>query len=218
MDRIRILVADDHALFREGLRALLAAFPDIEVVGEAIDGEDAVAQAEALQPDVVLMDVTMPGLDGIEATRRVLRINPNLGIIIVTMVEDDDSVFAAMRAGARGYVLKGAHHDEMLRAIRAVASGQAVFGSAIATRMMNYFHSLDGSPGPAVPEHAFPELTAREREVLELIARGLGNTQIAERLVISPKTVSNHITSIFSKLQIADRAQAIIRARDAGLG
>ena len=218
MDRIRILVVDDHALFREGLRALLAAFPDIAVVGEAADGEEAIAQAERLQPDVVLMDVAMPGIDGIEATRRILRINPNLGIIIVTMVEDTDSVFAAMRAGARGYVLKGAHHDEILRAIRAAAGGQAVFGSAIAARMMNYFQSLDASASSAAPDHAFPELTPREREVLELIARGITNAEIAERLVISPKTVSNHITSIFSKLQIADRAQAIIRARNAGLG
>lgn|SRR5574341_184199 len=218
MDRIRILVVDDHALFREGLRALLAAFPDIEVVGEAANSEEAIAQAESLQPDVVLMDVAMPGIDGIAATRRILRINPNLGVIIVTMVEDTNSVFAAMRAGARGYVLKGAHHDEMLGAIRAVAGGQAVFGSAIATRMMNYFQSLDASSGSAATDHAFPELTAREREVLDLIAHGISNAQIAERLVISPKTVSNHITSIFSKLQIADRAQAIIRARDAGLG
>lgn len=218
MDRIRTLVVDDHALFREGLRALLAAFADIHVVGEAANSEEAIAQAENLQPDVVLMDIAMPGIDGIAATRRILRLNPNLGIIIVTMVEDSDSVFAAMRAGARGYVLKGAHYDEMLRAIRAVARGQAVFGSAIATRMMNYFHSLDAAAGSAAPDHPFPELTHREREVLELIAHGSNNAEIAERLTISPKTVSNHITSIFSKLQIADRAQAIIRARDAGLG
>lgn len=218
MDRIRILVVDDHALFREGLRALLAAFPDIDVVGEAANSEGAIAQVESLQPDVVLMDVAMPGIDGIEATRRILHLNPNLGIIIVTMVEDTDSVFAAMRAGARGYVLKGAHHDEMLRAIRAVAGGQAVFGSAIASRMMNYFQSLDASSSSAPPNLAFPELTHREREVLELIARGINNAEIAEQLSISLKTVSNHITSIFSKLQIADRAQAIIRARDAGLG
>jgi len=218
MDRIRILVADDHALFREGLRALLTAYPDIEIVGEAADGDQAIAYSETLQPDVVLMDVSMPGINGIEATRRILHNNPNLGIIIVTMMEDDNSVFAAMRAGARGYVLKGAHHEEMLQAIRAVANGQAVFGPAIATRMMNFFQSLDASPRSNLSADAFPELTDREREVLNLIAQGASNAEIADRLVISTKTVSNHITSIFSKLQIADRAQAIIRAREAGLG
>jgi DNA-binding NarL/FixJ family response regulator/class 3 adenylate cyclase len=219
MDTIRILIADDHALFREGLRALFAALPDIEVVGEAADGAAAVAQVATLQPDVVLMDINMPDLNGIEATRRILSAQPGLGIIMVTMLEDDASVFAAMRAGARGYVLKGAHHDEILQAIRAVATGQAVFGPAIATRMMNFFQGLIqpvSKSGIAV--QAFPELTDREREVLVLIAQGVSNKEIAEKLVISMKTVSNHITNIFGKLQVADRAQAIIRARDAGLG
>ncbi len=218
MDTIRILIADDHAMFREGLRALFSALPDIEVVGEAANGTTAVTQATALQPDVVLMDINMPDLNGIEATRQILATQSGMGIIMVTMLEDDASVFAAMRAGARGYVLKGAHHDEILQAIRAVAAGQAVFGPAIATRMMNFFQGLNSpvsQSGSAA--QAFPELTDREREVLVLIAQGISNKDIAEKLVISMKTVSNHITNIFSKLQVADRAQAIIRARDAGL-
>jgi DNA-binding NarL/FixJ family response regulator/class 3 adenylate cyclase len=218
MDTIRILIADDHALFREGLRALFAALPDIEVVGEAAEGATAITQVDALHPDVVLMDINMPGVNGIEATRRILSTHPNLGIIMVTMLEDDASVFSAMRAGARGYVLKGAHHEEILQAIRAVAAGQAVFGPAIATRMMNFFQGLNGAPRTGEAAQAFPELTEREREVLTLIAQGVSNKEIAERLFISAKTVSNHITNIFSKLQVADRAQAIIRARDAGLG
>jgi len=218
MDTIRILIADDHAMFREGLRALFAALSDIEVVGEAANGAAAVTQATTLQPDVVLMDINMPDLNGIEATRQILATQSGMGIIMVTMLEDDASVFAAMRAGARGYVLKGAHHDEILQAIRAVAAGQAVFGPAIATRMMNFFqglHNPASQSGNAA--QAFPELTEREREVLVLIAQGISNKDIAEKLVISMKTVSNHITNIFSKLQVADRAQAIIRARDAGL-
>jgi DNA-binding NarL/FixJ family response regulator/class 3 adenylate cyclase len=218
MDTIRILIADDHALFREGLRALFAALPDIEVVGEAAEGATAITQVDALRPDVVLMDINMPGVNGIEATRRILSTHPNLGIIMVTMLEDDASVFSAMRAGARGYVLKGAHHEEILQAIRAVAAGQAVFGPAIATRMMNFFQGLNGAPRTGEAAQAFPELTEREREVLTLIAQGISNKEIAEKLFISAKTVSNHITNIFSKLQVADRAQAIIRARDAGLG
>jgi DNA-binding NarL/FixJ family response regulator len=218
MEPIGVLVADDHALFREGLRALFMTIPDIGCVGEAATGEEAVAQAEALQPDVVLMDINMPGVNGIEATRRILHTSPNIGVVVVTMLEDDASVFAAMRAGARGYVLKGAHHDEMLQVIRAVANGQALFGPEIATRMMKFFKGLGSIPRSTLPAQAFPELTAREREVLELIAQGLSNHEIAERLVISPKTVRNHITSIFSKLQVADRTQAILRARDAGMG
>ena len=218
MGKIRILIADDHALFREGLRALFAALPDIDVVGEANDGAVAMTQVDALQPEVVLMDINMPGVNGIEATRRILSAHPNLGIIMVTMLEDDASVFSAMRAGARGYVLKGAHHDEILQAIRAVAAGQAVFGPAIAARMMNFFQGLNAIPRLGNIAQAFPELTEREREVLTLIAQGVSNKEIAEKLFISMKTVSNHITNIFSKLQVADRAQAIIRARDAGLG
>ena len=213
MQKIRVLIADDHTLFRDGLRALLQPVQDVEVVGEAATGDEALAQAAALTPDVILMDIQMPGTNGIEATRRVTRLSPNSGVIVVTMLEDDDSVFAAMRAGARGYILKGADKAEMLRAIRAVAQGEALFGPAIAQRLMNFFGGAGAAAAPA-----FPELTEREREVLDLIAQGHNNAVIADRLSLSPKTVSNHISSIFGKLQVADRAQAIVRAREAGLG
>jgi DNA-binding NarL/FixJ family response regulator len=213
-DLIQVLIADDHTLFRDGLRALLNSVPDLEVLGEASDGAEAVRLAAELQPDVVLMDIQMPGVNGIEATRRILRTSPHIGIIIVTMFEDDDSVFQAMRVGARGYVLKGAEQDEMLRTIRAVARGEALFGPAIATRLMSFFSSLT----PTTPADAFPELTEREREVLDLIAKGYNNAEIASQLVLSPKTIRNNVSNIFSKLQVADRAQAIILARDAGLG
>lgn len=213
MDTIRILIADDHTLFRDGLRSLLASVPDTEVVGEAAAGQEAIEQAEASQPDVVLMDIQMPGINGIEATRLIVHTSPHIGVIVVTMFEDDESIFAAMRAGARGYVLKGADQQEMLRTIRAVARGEALFGPAIATRLMGFFTARQ-------PDRSkiFPQLTDREREVLFLIAQGHNNSEIARRLVISPKTVRNHVSNIFSKLQVADRAQAIIRAREAGLG
>lgn len=212
--KIRILIADDHALFREGLGALFLSVPDTEVVGEAATGEEAVARAAELQPDVVLMDIQMPGINGIEATRRVVRDSPHVGVIVVTMFEDDDSVVAAMREGARGYVLKGADQDEILTVIRAVASGEAHFGPAIARRLMSFF----STPGPSATSESFPELTAREREVLDLIARGRSNQQMARELFLSPKTVRNHVSHIFTKLQVADRMGAIIRAREAGLG
>ncbi len=214
MNPIRILVADDHALFREGLSALLSSIPDIEVVGEAATGEQAISKAADLQPDVVLMDIQMPGINGIEGTRRIVRDSPHIAILIVTMFEDDDSVFAAMRAGARGYVLKGADQEEILKVIRAVAAGEAHFGPEIARRLMSFF----SVPRPATVSEAFPDLTARECEVLDLIARGRSNQGIADELYLSPKTVRNHISNIFSKLQVADRAQAIIRAREVGLG
>lgn len=214
MNSIRILLADDHTLFRKGLSALFLSVPDTEVVGEAATGEDVVASATDLQPDVVLMDIQMPGINGIEATRRITRDSPHIGVIIVTMFEDDDSVFAAMRAGARGYVLKGADQDEILKVIHAVAAGEAHFGPRIARRLISFF----AAPRPAGPAEAFPELTAREREVLDLIARGHNNQEISQKLYLSPKTVRNHISNIFAKLQVADRAQAIIRAREAGMG
>ena len=214
MEQTRVLIADDHALFRDGLRALLGSVPEVEVVGEAATGEEAVARVLDLQPDVALMDIQMPNLNGIEATRRIVSASPHVGVIVVTMFEDDDSVFAAMRAGARGYVLKGAGQTEILKVIRAVANGEALFGPEIARRLMSFF----SAPNPAAPVEAFPELTAREREVLDLIAQGHSNAKIARRLFLSPKTVRNHISNIFTKLQVADRAQAIVRARQAGLG
>jgi DNA-binding NarL/FixJ family response regulator len=218
MENIRLLVADDHALFREGLQALFSATPGIEIVGEAATGQDTVALAEKLQPDVILMDINMPGMNGIQATRRILRTNPTIGVIMVTMLEEDASLFAAMRAGAHGYVLKGAHHQELLQTVRAVARGQVLFGPSTASRIMGFFQDIEADLKSSLPEETFPELTPRELEVLELIAQGANNSQIAEKLVISDKTVRNHITSVFSKLQVADRAQAIIKARDGGLG
>jgi DNA-binding NarL/FixJ family response regulator len=213
MEKIQVLIADDHTLFRAGLRALLHLFPDIQVVGEASTGEETITQADALQPDIILMDIQMPGVNGIEATRRIVRSSPNIGIIVVTMFEDDSSVFSAMRAGARGYILKEAGEEEVFRAIRAVAQGEAIFSPAIARRLVHFFSNLPMESNPV-----FPELTKREREILDLIARGETNSEIVQRLVLSPHTIRNHISNIFSKLQVADRAEAIIRARDAGLG
>ncbi|MCB0212329.1 MAG: response regulator transcription factor [Anaerolineae bacterium] len=218
MTAIRVLVVDDHTLFRDGLIAILTNIPDIEAVGEAGTGREAVAQVKALAPDVILMDINMPDLNGIEATQQVLAIKPDTGIIMLTMLEDNDSLFAAMCAGARGYILKGADKAEVIKTIRAVAAGEALFGPAIATRLTTFFQNARG--GTQQPEDAapFPDLTDREREVLELIAQGDNNQEIAQRLHISAKTVSNHISNIFNKLQVADRAQAIVRARQAGLG
>ena len=212
-DPIRVLIVDDHAPFREGLRALFISVPEIEVAGEAANGNDAILEATRIQPDVILMDIQMPGKNGIEATRLINQSSPHIGIIVLTMFEDDDSVFAAMRAGARGYLLKGADQAEILRAIHSVGSGEALFGPGIARRLINYFAQLN-----VIPAHPFPELTEREREVLELIAQGLSNAEIAEKLVISQKTARNHVSNIFSKLQVADRAHAIVQARQKGMG
>jgi DNA-binding NarL/FixJ family response regulator len=211
---MRVLVADDHPMYRYGLRTLLEATPDLEVVGEAATGVEAVSAAATLQPDIVVMDLNMPGLNGIDATRAILRTNPGTGVLVLTMFDDDESVFAAMRAGARGYLLKGADKSEIARAVLAVASGEAIFGPAVAQRVIDYFSTAR----PAGQPPAFPELTEREREILDLIAQGHRNPAIAKQLVLSPNTVRNHVSSIFAKLQVADRAQAIIRAREAGLG
>jgi DNA-binding NarL/FixJ family response regulator len=213
MEKIRILIADDHAHFRGGLNALLLSAADCEVIGEAATGEQAIELAAALQPDVILMDINMPSINGIEATRRILHTSPHISVLVLTMFDDDDSVFAALRAGARGYLLKGALKAEILRAIRGVGSGEAIFGPAIAKRLMSFFAGLR----PAAVQ-AFPELTDREREILAMIAQHLTNPEIADRLSLSQKTVRNHVSNIFSKLQVIDRAQAIIRAREAGLG
>jgi len=216
MKPIRVLIADDHALFREGVNAILKSVPDIEIVGEAGTGQDALTLASDLTPDVILMDIQMPDLNGVEATQRILKTQPNVGIIIVTMLEDDDSLFSAMRVGARGYVLKGADKAEMLKSIRAVAGGEALFGPAIAARLLNFFHENPKKPKKESPSIAFPELTDREREILACIACGDTNTEIAEQLTISLKTVRNHVSNIFNKLQVTNRAQAAIRARDSG--
>ncbi|MGY1750873.1 response regulator [Modestobacter sp. SYSU DS0511] len=212
-ESLRVVVADDHPVYREGLAALLASVPGIAVVGTAADGAEAVSLARQEQPDVVVMDVQMPGLDGIEATRRVTAEQPSVGVVVLTMSEDDGTVFAAVRAGARGYLLKGADQDEVVRAISTVAAGGAVFGAALARRIAEFF-----TAGPTGPATAFPQLTAREREVLDLVAAGRSNAQIAAALHLSPKTVRNNVSNVLTKLQVADRAEAIIRARDDGLG
>jgi DNA-binding NarL/FixJ family response regulator len=214
LETLRILVAEDHPLFRKGMISLLTSVPEFEVVGEAATGEEAVARASELQPDVVLMDLQMPEVNGIEATRRILQQSPSVRVLVVTLFEDDDSVFMALRAGARGYVLKDADEEEMVLAIRAVGRGEAIFSPAIAERLLSYF----ASPKPATQPQVFPTLTDREREILNLIAQGHPNPSIAKRLHLSTKTVGNYVSNIFTKLQVADRAQAIIRAREAGLG
>jgi DNA-binding NarL/FixJ family response regulator len=212
-ETIRILIADDHPMFRFGLRALLEAEGGFAVIGEAGDGEEAVTLTESLQPDVVLMDINMPKLSGVEATRRIVARQPEAGVLVITMV-DDDTVFAAMRAGARGYLLKGAEGEETLRAIRAVANGETIFSPGVAERLMTFF--ARGLPTEA--QTSFPDLTPRELDVLELIAAGYTNKAIAEKLVLSPKTIRNQVSTIYGKLQVAGRAEAIIKAREAGLG
>lgn len=209
---LRVVIADDHGIVREGLGALLSAHAGYELVGTASTGVEAIRAAVTLRPDVLVMDIQMPDSTGIEATREITRVAPDVAVLMLTMFDDDESVFAAMRAGARGYVLKGAAPDNVIRAIAAVAAGEAIFGPGVASRALAYLSR------PRTDRSAFPELTRREQEVLNLIAAGLGNTAIAHRLGLAAATVGNHITSIFAKLQVTSRAEAIIRARSAGLG
>jgi len=215
MDKITILIADDSAPFRDGMRAMLRRETDMVIVGEAASGAEAVRLAAAQQPDVVLMDLQMPEGNGIDATRIIVTASPHMRILVLTMFEDDDSVFAALQAGARGYILKGADKGEVLRAIRAVHSGEAIFGPVIAQRLVHYFAARH-HPSSAQPP--FPRLSEREREILAMIARGKSNQEIADDLVVSLKTVRNHVSNIFAELQVADRAQAMDLARRAGLG
>lgn len=212
MDPTTILIADDSAEFRSGLLGMLQTAPELRVVGEAEDGERAVLLARQYQPDVVLMDINMSRLNGIQATQRILYSSPHIAVLMLTMYDDDDSVFAAMRSGARGYLLKGALKAEVLRAIRAVSSGELIFGATVALRMLRFFAQVQ----PAV-ELVFPELTEREREILGLMAQHLANPEIAAKLGLSEKTVRNNVSNIFSKLQVIDRAQAVLKAREAGL-
>ena len=209
MSALRVLVVDDHPLFRDGVTALLASVADTEVVGTAGDGDAAVREATLTRPDVILMDLDLPGTSGLEATRRIAKASPESAVLVLSMLDDDESVLAAMRAGARGYVLKGAGQEELLAAIRAVAAGGAVFGAAVAGRMLA---ALD-RPGPAVPQ--FPELTEREAQVLALMAEGRDNRAIATELGVSAKTVANHVSHVLTKLQARDRVEAVLRVRDA---
>jgi DNA-binding NarL/FixJ family response regulator len=213
-ERLRVLIADDHPIFRDGLRALLATDSSIELAGEAADGTEVQHRVAELRPDIVLMDLHMPGVDGVAATREIVQRAPGTAIIVLTMFDDDDSVFAAMRAGARGYLLKGTNQADLIRAIHLVAAGGAMFGPAVAQRVMEFF----ARPRHAAAPPAFPQLTDREHEILDLIAQGQPNHSIAVRLSISEKTVRNHVSNIFTKLAVADRAQAVVRAREAGLG
>jgi DNA-binding NarL/FixJ family response regulator len=210
-----IVVAEDHPLYRRALVALLGGQADWQVVAEVEDGAGAVTAAHAAQPDVVVMDLKLPGLDGIEATRRIVAASPHIAVLVLTMYDDDASVFEAMRAGARGYLLKGADQSEIVRAVADVADGGAVFGPSVARRVIEFFAA---PRPPAVPEVVFPELTVREHEVLDLIAAGRSNADVAAGLVLSPKTVRNHVSNIFAKLHVADRSAAIVKAREAGLG
>ena len=216
MSTLRIVLADDHPVVRGGLRALLDTLDGFEVVGEATDGEAAVREVQLTKPDVVLMDVRMPGMDGVEAARRIRDAVPATAVLMLTMYDDDATVFTAMQAGARGYLLKGAEQDEIVAAIQAVAAGQAIFGPGVAARVLGYFSAPPGAQTPA--EDPFPELTDRERDILDRLAAGRRTAAIADDLHLSPKTVSNHLTSVFAKLEVADRAAAIIRAREGGLG
>jgi DNA-binding NarL/FixJ family response regulator len=210
---VRVLIVDDHPLFRDGLASLLVASRETELAGAAATGTEAIELARQAQPDVVLMDLRLPGVNGIEATRQIVADSPHTAVVVLTMFDDDDSVFAALRAGARGYLLKGADQQQIRRAVHAAAAGESIFGAEIASRVLAYF-TAPPSPAPA----PFPQLTSREREILELVAQGRSNAVIAARLQLCQKTIRNNVSNILVKLQVADRAQAIVRARDAGLG
>lgn len=210
---LRLLIADDHPLFRDGLRSSLGSLPECTIVGEAADGAEAIRQALSLKPDVVLMDIGLPVVDGVAATRQIVNEQPSTRVLMVTMHEDDASVVAALRAGAHGYVVKGSTAEDVLRAVKAVAEGEVLVGAAVADRLVSVLSS-----GVSADSHAeLTSLTAREREALRLIGRGLRNSQIAAQMHVTPKTVRNYVTRIFGKLVITTRAEAVIRARDAGL-
>jgi DNA-binding NarL/FixJ family response regulator len=213
VDRLRILIVEDHPLFRKGLRELIAAVPDFELAGEAADGEEAVTIALDLLPDVVLMDLQLPGQSGIDAIRAIVAASPTTRILVVTLFQDDDSVFAALRAGARGYLLKDADETDMIRAIRSIAAGESLFSPSVASRVLAFFAGVR----PTAPQ-IFPTLTDREHDILHLLARGKSNAAIATELGLSPKTIANNVSNIFGKLQVTDRSEAIVRAREAGLG
>jgi DNA-binding NarL/FixJ family response regulator len=210
---IRVLVVDDHPIFRNGLRTMVEEHELLEFAGAAADGDEAVRLCREYEPDVVLMDIRMPGTSGVEATRRIIAEQPSVGVLMLTMLEDDTSLFAALRAGARGYVLKGAAPDEIVRAIVAVAAGEALLGAAVARRIAGFLQ-----PDPRARNRPFPALSSREHDILELVAAGRPNTAIAEALALSEKTIRNNITNIFAKLDVSDRAEAIVKAREAGLG
>lgn len=211
--RVRVVIADDHPMFREGLQAALAV-PQLEVVGAACDGQELVELVDALAPDVVLTDLSMPRLDGVGAIRRIVEAHPPVGVILLTMHEDDEAVFTALRAGARGYLLKDAERDHIVQAVLAVAAGDSVYGRAVGQRIVEFFTGARSRYTAQV----FPGLTARERDVLELVALGVGNHEIARRLVLSEKTIRNNLASVMTKLQVHDRAAAVAKARDAGIG
>jgi DNA-binding NarL/FixJ family response regulator len=214
MELIQLLIADDQTITRTGLRILLSVHENIEVVGEAANGEEVVSLAAALQPDVILMDLRMPGMNGIEATRRIHRTSPHIAILVLTVFEDDTSVFPAIRAGARGYLLKNVDQEELLRAIRTVSNGGAIFSPGIAQRVLGYLNK----PEPDLPKNVFDELTLRERQILELVAQGKTNSEIATSLNLSAKTISNNISNVLLKVQAADRAKLMLMALEAGLG